>query len=111
MIEMSAEIRAKLEKELQEALAELEIIEKRLEHKADYGPGLGDPAIYDWEFNLALRERARQRIESIREALQKLERDRYGICERCGQPIEPERLEILPDTTLCVACARGRSMR
>lgn len=25
-------------------------------------------------------------------------------CARCDQPIPPERLEILPDTKVCVAC-------
>ena len=27
-------------------------------------------------------------------------------CAGCGRPIEPERLEFLPDTELCVACQR-----
>jgi len=27
-----------------------------------------------------------------------------GICEDCGEPIEPERLEFLPDATRCVSC-------
>lgn len=26
-------------------------------------------------------------------------------CEYCGKPIAPARLEVLPDTTQCVACA------
>jgi DnaK suppressor protein len=28
----------------------------------------------------------------------------YGICERCGKPIDPARLATLPETTLCVKC-------
>ncbi len=27
-------------------------------------------------------------------------------CRICGRPISPARLEVLPDTTLCVDCAR-----
>jgi hypothetical protein len=27
-------------------------------------------------------------------------------CEICGQPIEPERLEVIPETRLCIAHAR-----
>ena len=27
-----------------------------------------------------------------------------GICEDCGEKIEPERLEFLPDATRCVVC-------
>jgi DNA-directed RNA polymerase subunit M/transcription elongation factor TFIIS len=27
-------------------------------------------------------------------------------CQQCGQPIDPERLEVFPDTRTCVACQR-----
>ena len=27
-------------------------------------------------------------------------------CERCGAPIPVERIEILPDTRLCLACSK-----
>jgi RNA polymerase-binding transcription factor DksA len=37
--------------------------------------------------------------------------DKYGRCERCGSPIDPERLEILPATTLCADCARAESAK
>ena len=29
---------------------------------------------------------------------------KYGLCEDCGAPIEPERLRFLPDATRCVSC-------
>ncbi len=47
-----------------------------------------------------------RRIENIKEALGRLDEGLYGLCERCGQKINPERLKILPDTTLCVSCKR-----
>lgn len=28
----------------------------------------------------------------------------YGICERCGKPIGPERLQAVPEATRCVSC-------
>ena len=28
------------------------------------------------------------------------------LCSICHQPIHPARLEVLPDTTMCVSCAR-----
>ena len=27
-------------------------------------------------------------------------------CVKCGQKIDPERLEVLPDTKLCTACSQ-----
>jgi len=97
-----------LQHRLQEALKELEQLDKRLQQKAEYGPGKGDPAIYEWELTLARRQETQARVETIRHALQNLAEGRYGVCERCGAPINPERLGILPLTTLCINCARSR---
>ena len=92
--------------ELEKAQAELDQLNKLLKHKADYAIGEGDPAIYDWEFNLAQRRRAERKVKSIEEALQKIGEGTYGMCERCHREIDPERLKILPHTTLCIQCAR-----
>jgi len=98
----------KLQLQLQEALKELQELDKRLEQKAEYGPGKGDPAIYEWELTLARRQQASAQVGTIRQALQNLKEGRYGLCARCGRPIDPERLEILPLTTHCITCARSR---
>lgn len=45
----------------------------------------------------------------IDRALEKLEDGTYGLCDSCGDPIAPERLEALAWASLCVACkAAGR---
>ncbi len=89
-------------------LDELEVLRARLETKGDYGLGEGDPMIYQWELNLALRERAEKHLSEIDEALQQLDMGIYGRCERCGKPIEPERLAVLTHTTVCSQCAQRR---
>jgi RNA polymerase-binding protein DksA len=104
---MRAHIKKKLQEQLHEALTELEQLDVRLQQKAEYGPGKGDPAIYDWELTLAMRQQAQARVETIRQALRKCAEGRYGICEGCGEPIDPERLQILPLTTVCIKCARA----
>jgi DnaK suppressor protein len=38
-------------------------------------------------------------------ALAKLDEGSYGICDSCGTPIAPARLQAVPDVTLCLACA------
>jgi RNA polymerase-binding transcription factor DksA len=98
--------RQRLERELAEARAELEQLEKKLKHKADYGLGAGGATIYEWEFQLAQRESLQQKIQFIEIALRKLEDGAYGVCERCHNSISPERLAVLPHTTLCIKCAR-----
>lgn len=93
--------------QMQEALKELGQLDQRLQQKAEYGPGKGDPAIYEWELTLALRQQAQAKVETTRQALQRFEEGRYGICERCNASINPERLDALPLATLCINCARS----
>ncbi|MGQ9684225.1 MAG: TraR/DksA family transcriptional regulator [Anaerolineae bacterium] len=98
--------RERLQRDLEEAQERIALLRERLETKADYGPGRGDPAIYQWEFNLALLQRAEDQALQIRAALARIEAGTYGQCQSCGQPIEEERLEILPLSTTCSRCAQ-----
>ncbi len=41
----------------------------------------------------------------IERALAKLDEGSYGICDSCGGPIAPARLEAMPDGVLCLSCA------
>ena len=106
--EMIAEARARLLAERAEVMSELESLEARLETKGDYGLGEGDPMVYQWELNLALRDRAQQHLAEIDQALEQLDMGIYGRCERCGKQIEPERLAVLSHTTVCSQCAQRR---
>ncbi len=42
----------------------------------------------------------------VTQALEAIEAGTYGICENCGEPIPARRLEVAPQATLCVDCAR-----
>ena len=103
-----AEVRARLEAERAEVVEELEALRARLETKGDYELGEGDPMIYQWELNLALRDRAEQHLAEIDQALEQIRTGAYGRCERCGGSIDPERLAVLPHTTVCSKCAQRR---
>ena len=56
------------------------------------------------EKRLALENRIRQELADVEHALEKFEKGTYGLCDNCGQPIAPERLEALPQASLCVNC-------
>ncbi len=45
-----------------------------------------------------------EKLKDIEHAMEQAEVAGYGVCERCGKTIDPERLEIFPETTLCVEC-------
>ena len=46
-----------------------------------------------------------QEIRMIEAALERIERDEYGVCVVCGDPISEERLDVLPQTPKCRNCA------
>ena len=56
------------------------------------------------EKRLAMENRIRQEMAGIEHALAKFEEGTYGLCDNCGKPIAPERLEALPQASLCVNC-------
>jgi DnaK suppressor protein len=108
MTVVPASFKERLQQELVEAHAEMARLQERLERRGDYGLGKGDPAIYEWEMCLALKQRAETKIRSLEGALRKAEEGDYGLCEMCGQPIDPARLAILLHTRRCINCAQKR---
>ncbi len=56
------------------------------------------------EKRLALENRIRQELASVEHALDKIKKGTYGVCDKCGKPIDPARLEALPQATLCMDC-------
>jgi DnaK suppressor protein len=102
-------VRGKLETELAEAERELQELEKWVQQRTEFDLDEDGAATYSWEMALARRERVTARVEALREALGRVHAGTYGRCERCAAQIDPERLEILPTTSLCAACARAGS--
>lgn len=50
--------------------------------------------------------RAREAIDDIDHALERLALGTYGYCEACGAAIPFERLEAVPAARYCVSCSR-----
>jgi DnaK suppressor protein len=97
-----------LKNELSEVQKQIAALERATNVKPDYGLGEGDPAITRWEMDTVLLKQLRDRVTTLQRALEGTGAGGYGFCEKCGTPINPERLAILPDTTLCINCARTR---
>jgi len=58
-----------------------------------------------------LRDRERQLLVKIDEALARMDEGHFGTCEDCEEPIEPRRLEARPVSTLCIACKEKQEHR
>ena len=46
----------------------------------------------------------REQLVEMERALEKLAAGTYGLCDSCGKPIPPARLEAIPQATLCLEC-------
>jgi len=71
---------------------------------------------FELEKRLTLEKRIRDQLAEVEHALHKFEEGTYGLCDSCGQPIDPARLEALPQADLCLHCkaqeakdAKGKS--
>ena len=96
--------------ELQRQAAEIE--------ESSFGGGQselsGDLASFDEEFadagtatferekDLSLTNNIRDLTEKIDHAMELIDQGTYGLCERCGKPIEKARIKALPYATLCI---------
>ena len=70
-------------------------------HMADLGT-----ENYDQEFTLGLIENEQLTLELIHEALERMERGKYGQCAECGTSIARPRLQAIPYARHCIRCAR-----
>jgi DnaK suppressor protein len=70
-------------------------------HMADIGTDN-----FEQEFTLSLMANVEQSLEEIGAALERIDDGSFGSCEECREDIPKVRLEALPYTRYCVACAR-----
>jgi len=59
----------------------------------------------------AQRQLAGLRRQQVVAALASFERDEYGECRGCGEPITYKRLKARPEATLCIECRERMERR
>ncbi len=100
----SADEQKQLVREREQVLEELGHLREFMQAEVDVEPDEGDAEIFEREKNAALIAVLERKLQDVESALRSIDKGEYGICERCGKPIEAARLEVKPDATLCVAC-------
>ena len=68
-------------------------------HMADVGTDN-----FEHEFTLGLIENEEEELREIDEALARLAKDDFGVCESCSEPIPKSRLKVIPYARLCIEC-------
>ena len=83
-------------------------IEDETGEASQYDNHLGDTATvtYDRETDYTLEDNSGAVLAALEKSLRKIDEGTYGTCERCGKPIDEERLEALPYAELCIDCKR-----
>jgi RNA polymerase-binding transcription factor DksA len=75
---------------------------------SSYDNHLGDigTEVYMQEMQNSLTNHEKFKLNEIDNALYKLENGNYGLCENCNKQIDLDRLEFVPETRLCLDCAK-----
>jgi len=111
-----AELCAILKKEQALLTRELEQLEAQMQSNSEGREGSpfgkreeGATEAFELEKGLALERKLRSTLLEINRALAKCEAGTYGTCDACGKPIEPARLEALPQASLCLSCKTSQT--
>ena len=104
-------LRSRLESELKRLNEQLEQLEANLRPSEErregspFGKREEEAAeAQELEKQLALEKRVKEQLAAVEHALPKFELGTYGLCESCGQPIDPARLEAIPYARRCMSC-------
>ena len=103
-----------LEKRKQELLRELnedavQVAEHDYNAKfVDYGDKEDENAaeVANFEKNLSLEKTLEISLYNVDLALKKIEEGKYGLCEKCDSPINPDRLKAFPSAGSCMDCKK-----
>ena len=68
-------------------------------------------ATFEREKDLSIEQNVRDLLQKIERALTRIEAGTYGVCDRCGKPIEKARVKALPYVDLCIKDAQAQSRR
>ena len=97
---------------LQAEAAQLALDREEGDTQFDEEGGEGDTISVERERDLMLSASARQIVEEIDAALERIKNKTYGLCAPAGRRISVERLEALPYADTCVDCkARAERRR
>ena len=61
-------------------------------------------AVAQADVNAALLFHHRDELAEVEAALERINNGTYGICAKCREPMEPERLAAYPAAIRCIAC-------
>lgn len=100
-------IKQMLETEREKLLAQLQLASGD-DQSVDKNPDQMDiaQAYNDQYLSQALQTFEEKQLVQVDIALKAIAQGNYGRCQYCQQPIPLERLQVMPNATMCVGCQR-----
>lgn len=95
-------------RELDAEREEVRLSETSSERSPDPNTAEGGSLAFELEKELSLEQNARDLLDKVMEAIERIEAGSYGVCSDCGEAIPVARLDALPYATRCVDCASRR---
>lgn len=65
-------------------------------------------AINNKSINDAALFNAKNKLVRLKQCLKQLDTESYGLCRQCGEPIEFEKLLVMPESVRCVTCIKSQ---
>lgn len=69
---------------------------------ADQHPGDVGTEAFERTKDVSILASIERRLADVQDALARLDGDRYGVCQACGEPIGAARLEARPEVRFCL---------
>lgn len=100
------EEKEKLEKELKKFANPTDNPEDFKTKYDDFGDDRDDNAseVEEYSDNIALENNLETQLKAVNNALLSMEKGTYGICEKCNEKIDMERLKAYPAARTCIKC-------
>lgn len=108
------EEKKRLEQTLDEIATKDKEIKDNYEAKfVDFGEKVYDPSseaseVSEYDTKLSLEANLEVKLKDVNQALRRIKKGTYGVCENCKKEIEQERLEALPTAKLCLQCRQKK---
>jgi DnaK suppressor protein len=102
--ELRAEMAAELERLARSVSRGAEATKPVALDQASVGRVSRADAMQNQAMSVATQGRSQARHAELAEAIDRLNKGTFGVCQRCGAPVPFGRLMVFPETRFCAAC-------